>query len=93
MTPYQVQLTQAAPKDVDRLSQPTQDRIVLALQGLMDNPLEAPPKVKRLKGFSFPIFRIRTGDFRILYRIDKQTVTVMRIINRKDLEKVVRQLQ
>jgi mRNA-degrading endonuclease RelE of RelBE toxin-antitoxin system len=52
-----------------------------------------PPRIKRLKGFAFPLYRLRSGDYRVLYRIDEAAVTVMRVINRKDLERTLRQLR
>ncbi|MDP2625753.1 MAG: hypothetical protein Q8Q58_02455, partial [Candidatus Rokubacteria bacterium] len=50
-----------------------------------------PPRIKRLKGFPFPLYRLRSGDYRVLDRIDEALVTVMRIINRRDLERTLRQ--
>jgi len=32
------------------------------------------------------------ADYRILYRIDKTTVTILRVVDRKDLEKAIKHL-
>ncbi len=37
--------------------------------------------------------KLRSGDFRVLYRVDGALVTVMRVIDRKDLELVLRRLR
>ncbi len=34
-----------------------------------------------------------SGDYRVLYRIDETLVTVMRVINRRDLDRTLRQLK
>ena len=62
-----------------------------ALRSLEKEPVGRPPRIKRLKGFPFPLYRVRSGDYRVLYRIDEAVVTVMRVINRKDLERTLRQ--
>lgn len=63
------------------------------LATLYDRAVDRPPRVKRLKGFRAPLYRLRSGDFRILYRIDGTTVTVLRLIDRKDLERTLRRLR
>ena len=63
------------------------------MQALEKNPGGDPPRIKRLKGFSFPLYRLRSGEYCVLYRVDEALVTVMRVINRKDLEKTLRRLR
>jgi mRNA-degrading endonuclease RelE of RelBE toxin-antitoxin system len=63
------------------------------LRTLKGSPVGRPPRIKRLKGFAGPLYRLRSGDYRVLYRIDEAAVTVMRVINRKDLERTLRQLR
>jgi mRNA-degrading endonuclease RelE of RelBE toxin-antitoxin system len=48
---------------------------------------------KRLKGLAFPLHRLRIGDYRLLYRIDEKTITIMRVVNRKDLERGLKNLK
>jgi len=49
--------------------------------------------VKRLKGFRRPLYRVRSGDHRIVYRMDETLVTVLRVIDRKVLERSLRNLR
>lgn len=64
---------------------PTKDRgrIVAKIRGLQDDP--RPPGVEKLSGDEK--YRLRQGDFRILYEIqDRQLiVTIVRIGNRRDV--------
>jgi len=68
-------------------------RIIEGIKSLGQDPFPSPPSKKKLKGFGFPCYRLRIADHRVLYRIDKITVTVMRIIDRKDLEKAIKRLK
>jgi mRNA-degrading endonuclease RelE of RelBE toxin-antitoxin system len=63
-----------------------------ARQVLEDLPiLETPPwpagKVKRLRGSSF--WEIRTGDFRTIFLPEGDDVIVLRVVNRRDLERAL----
>jgi len=46
--------------------------------------------IKKLKGFKPPLYRLRSGDYRVLYRLQSHNITIMRIINRKELEKIIK---
>jgi len=73
---------------------PAEDRSQISedLVALKTSPYGRPPRIKRLRGFAFPLYRLRCGTYRVLYRVDAATVTVMRAIDRKDLDRTLRQL-
>jgi mRNA-degrading endonuclease RelE of RelBE toxin-antitoxin system len=79
--------------DLDRLPAVDRDDVTDDLRTLAERPTGAPPRVKRLKGVGNPLYRLRSGDYRVLYRIDEAVVTVMRVINRRDLERTLRRLR
>ena len=87
-----VQLTRAAIADLDRLPAADRESVLDDLRTLAGTPIAGPPRIKRLKGFGFPLYRLRSGNFRVLYRIDDPSVTIMRVINHRDLERTLRQL-
>ncbi len=93
MIEYTVRLTRAAEKDLDRLTPSDRGRINQAFCFLEERPFGKLPRMKRLKGFPFPLYRLRAGDFRILYRVDETVVTVMRVFNRKNLERTIQRLR
>jgi mRNA-degrading endonuclease RelE of RelBE toxin-antitoxin system len=90
---FSVQLTRHAGTDLDRLPEDTRLRIVRQLAALATNPFPAGRAKKRLKGFGFPLYRLRVGDYRVLYRIDARVVTVMRVVDRGDLDRIARRLK
>jgi mRNA-degrading endonuclease RelE of RelBE toxin-antitoxin system len=56
-------------------------------------PFAASLNIKKLKGFKPALNRMRSGDYRVLYRIKEDTITVIRVIDRKDLETIVKRLK
>ena len=41
-------------------------------------------------GVGTPLYQLRSGDYLVLYGIDEALVTVMRVIYRPDLERILR---
>lgn len=51
------------------------------------------PRIKKLAGFSPPLYRLRSGDFRAYYRIREGEVVVLAIRNKKDSEKFLKRIE
>ena len=81
MASYRVVLTSTAEEELKGLSAQLNARIVPRLENLADNP--PPPGCKKLKGGDKE-WRIRVGDYRVVYTIDgaKLLVEVTRIRHR-----------
>ncbi len=54
---------------------------------LPETPPRPPGKVKRLRGEDY--WEIKTGDFRTIFWPHKKKVVILRIVNRRDLEKAI----
>ena len=92
MNRFQVLLTEHAVADLEGVSKEIRQQIQRDLKTLQTSPLPSGIQIKRLKGFRPPIYRLRSGDFRVLYRIREDKVTVLRVIDRKLLERVIKRL-
>ncbi len=82
---YALYLTRAAEKDLRALPKEVLLRVDQALRKLQENPF--PPGVRKLRGFGPPsVYRLRVGDYRLLYTVEPETrtITVARIKPRKD---------
>jgi len=81
---YCVVLTSSAEKELKGLSAQLNARIVPRLENLADNP--RPPGCKKLQGGDKE-WRIRVGDYRVVYTIDdaKLLVEVTRTRHRSDV--------
>lgn len=80
---YQVVVERAAEKDLKRLASGVRPRIVAAIVSLAKNP--RPPGCRKLVGAEND-WRIRVGDYRIIYEIADtvRIVRVNRIRHRRD---------
>ena len=80
---YAVGVERRAQKQIARLSAEMQDRVEAALRTLAKEP--RPPGCRRLTNRGG--WRIRVGDFRIVYEIDddQHAVTVFRVGHRRDV--------
>lgn len=83
--PYTVIIKKSAQKELDSLPKKLQLRIIGVIDLLAVNPF--PPNAKKLQGRDG--YRIRTSDYRILYNVDgdQLSVLVVRIGHRKDVYK------
>lgn len=83
MIKYHLEITHTAEKELHKYSPKIQDRIIEKIFKLGDNP--RPFGFKKLFGSSN--YRLRTGDYRIIYSIDnaRRTVKILDIGHRKDI--------
>ena len=82
---YEVELSEVAKRDLTKLEGQVQYRLRLAFKVLSRNP--RPPKSVKLKGRSG--YRVRVGDYRIIYEIfDKRVIIlIVRIGHRREIYK------
>jgi mRNA interferase RelE/StbE len=80
---YQVFVARSAEKELERLPKKVQSRVIEVLEGLRQEP--RPNGAIKLRGKS-GLWRVRTGDYRIIYAIDddQQLVDVSAIRHRSD---------
>jgi len=81
---YKVELKKEAEKFIRKQTRTIQIQITTVLRKLCSNP--RPVQAKKLAGMD-ELYRIRTGDYRIVYTIKdkKLVVLVVRIAHRKDI--------
>ena len=87
MAEFKAIFTKVAEKYLDTLDLKTRLRILQATKALESSPFPRPNTVKKLKGVKIALYRLRVGDFRVVYHIDGRKIAVLFIVDRKDLEK------
>jgi mRNA interferase RelE/StbE len=83
---YRLEVSHTAHRQIRKLPVRTQDRINSAIARLAENP--RPPGVKKLTAREG--YRVRVGDYRVLYRIDdsERVVIIYRVMGRGDAYKL-----
>ncbi len=84
MVKYQLRIKKSAEKELEVLPLQAIISIRKEILKLIDTPF--PTGYKKLKGFK-DLYRIRSGVYRIIYTIHKETITIeiLKIGHRKDI--------
>lgn len=94
---FQVEFTTRAIRDLKKLPIKIQEHILKQSLILESEPFQFKNKIKRIKGFKFPCFRLRidhvNDSFRLFYGIEKNIIYVLRIISRKDADKIIKRIR
>ena len=80
---YKIELRRRAQRSLDRLPKGDFNAVLGAVKGLANSP--RPKGVEKIK--SAGLWRIRRGDYRIVYSIDdsQKTVAILRIGHRREI--------
>jgi mRNA interferase RelE/StbE len=84
MAEYAIDIKPSARKELENLSDSRIARLVPKIDGLAAVP--RPRGCRKLRGYK-DLWRIRVGDYRVVYIIDdnRKTVSVTRIAHRRDV--------
>ncbi|MCF6206094.1 MAG: type II toxin-antitoxin system RelE/ParE family toxin [Sulfurovum sp.] len=83
MANYKIEIKKSAAKEIEKLPKPVLKRVIEKIERLSYNPRLS--GCKKLSGDEK--YRVRVGDYRILYSIDDAVVTVyvVRVRHRKEV--------
>lgn len=84
MTEYAIDIKPSARRELENLSDHLIARLMLKIEGLAIDP--RPSGCRKLQGYR-DLWRIRAGDYRVVYIIDddRKTVSVTRIAHRREV--------
>ena len=77
---YEIDFKPRALKDLKALPKSVQRRVIAKIEALRNN---LAGDVKRLTNFA-PEYRLRVGDYRVLFEVEEHKVIVYRILHRKE---------
>lgn len=77
---YTFQFKPRAIKDIESLNSKFQLRVIKKIEEMSDN---LKGDVKQLTG-STPEFRLRVGDYRVLFEVEGETIIIYRIRHRRE---------
>jgi mRNA interferase RelE/StbE len=86
MATYKIEWKRSALKELEELPSPMISKVVSAVDNLSSNPF--PQGVRKLMG-SESSYRIRLGDYRVLYSVIEKRliIEIIRVGHRKDVYK------
>jgi mRNA interferase RelE/StbE len=85
MADFKIEIKKSAAKELEKIQKKDRDRIIERIQALAADP--RPPQSKKLSGEEK--YRIRQGDYRVLYQIYDEviTVVVVKVAHRREVYK------
>lgn len=83
MGSYKIQLLKSADRDIRKIDKHQVKRILAAIRVLSDEPF--PTQYKKLRGSEYS-YRLRVGDYRVIYEVDnaKKIIEIFYVRHRKD---------
>ena len=78
---YDVQLKPRAVKDIEKISSRMQVKVIKGIEMLGNN---LTGDVKRLTNYT-PEYRLRVGDYRVLFEIENDSIIVYRVRHRREV--------
>ena len=84
---YKLLFLKEAVEEFKKLDKATQRIIKEKLELLAQNPETLKNNIKPLKGQYKGLYRLRVGNYRVIYKIDKEKITILviRIGHRRDI--------
>jgi mRNA interferase RelE/StbE len=86
---YEIVFKPAAQRDLKKLPQKTQKRLLKGIMVLAENPCSQ--GVEKLVGYE-DLFRFRVGDFRVIFEVHEAelVVVIVRIGDRKEIYRLIK---
>ena len=85
-----VEIAPRALRDLRKLPSAARKQMLEDFSILETRTWPGPPKIKKLRGYE--LYRLRTGTYRSIFEDRGQTVVILRVMDRKDLERLLRGL-
>ena len=83
---FRLVYAERAERQLNKLNPQVALRIVNGCERLKNHPFPDGKHVKKLKGYE-NIYRLRVGDYRIVFRISKDVVEVIDVVSKPDFKK------
>jgi mRNA interferase RelE/StbE len=82
---YTIILPKMVQKQLDKIPENIHVEIVVLIQGLALEPL--PPGAKKLRNFRLGEYRLRVGNYRVIYDVDvdAEQIHLIRVMHRRDV--------
>ena len=83
----QVFLSEKAQRDLDVFSDKIANQILVDCARLAENPIPDGKRIKKLQGFKDNLYRLRAGDYRVVFKRSGTRIDIVRILSKPDFQK------
>ena len=86
MTEFEIFVSTTASKELNKLESKTKERIKRKVREILADPSNSKGRfdIKKLAGKKRTYYRLRVGDYRIIYFLEDNVVKVVRVATRSD---------
>ena len=83
----QVFLSVKAQRDLDGFPDKITNQILADCTRLADNPIPDGKRIKKLQGFREALYRLRAGDYRVVFKRSGTHIDIVRVLSKPDFQK------
>jgi mRNA-degrading endonuclease RelE of RelBE toxin-antitoxin system len=83
----QIFLSEKAQRDLDVFSDKIANQILADCIRLAENPIPDGKRIKKLQGFKDNLYRLRAGDYRVVFKRSGARIDIVRILSKPDFQK------
>jgi mRNA-degrading endonuclease RelE of RelBE toxin-antitoxin system len=84
---YQVFLSSSAQRDLDQFSDKIVKQILSDCARLADDPIPDGKRIKKMQGFRTALYRLRAGDYRVVFTRSGTRIDIARVLSKPDFQK------
>lgn len=84
---FRVFLSEKAQHDLDTLPGKMADQIIGDCKRLADNPTPDGKRVKKLQGYKENLYRLRAGDYRVVFKRSGSRIDIVRVLSKADFQR------
>lgn len=83
----QVFLSAKAQRDLDGFPDKVTNQILSDCAHLADDPIPDGKRIKKLQGFKENVYRLRAGDYRVVFKRIGNRIDIVRVLSKPDFQK------
>ena len=83
----QVFLSAKSQRDLDGFPEKITNQILADCTRLAGNPIPDGKRIKKLQGFKDNLYRLRAGDYRVVFKRSGTRIEIVRVLSKPDFQK------
>jgi mRNA-degrading endonuclease RelE of RelBE toxin-antitoxin system len=84
---FQVFLAEKAQRDLDAIPSKQAEQILADCRRLANDPIPDGKRIKKLQGFKGNLYRLRAGDYRVVFRRSGARIDIARVLSKGDFQR------